>query len=53
MNEAIKEILASDDPRKVSRPKLGKWKGAYGYDVSRDIRILHSVEPKESLVVFL
>ncbi len=53
VNEAIKEILASDDPRQVGRPKLGKWKGACGYDVGRGLRVLYSVEPKGSLVIFL
>jgi addiction module RelE/StbE family toxin len=53
VNEAIREILNSDEPRSLGRPKLGKWKGAYGYDVGRAIRVLYSVEPNERFVTFL
>ena len=45
VNEAIREILNSEEPRTLGRPKLGKWKGAYGYDIGRAIRVLYSVEP--------
>lgn len=53
VNEAVKEILNSEDPRKLGRPKYGKWKGAYGYDIGRAIRILYSVELQKKLVTFL
>jgi addiction module RelE/StbE family toxin len=53
VNEAIRDILNSDEPRSLGRSKFGKWKGAYGYDVGRAIRILYSVEPRESIVTFL
>lgn len=53
VNAAIRDILNADDPRRLGRPKLGKWHGAYGYDVGRAIRVLYSVEPQERLIVFL
>lgn len=53
VNEAVRDILNSDDPGKLGRPKIGKWKGAYGYDIGRAVRVLYSVEPKERLVIFL
>jgi addiction module RelE/StbE family toxin len=53
LNEAIRDILDSDNPMALGRPKYGKWKGAYGYDVGRAIRVLYSVDPHEKIVVFL
>lgn len=50
---AIREIVNADDPRTLGKPKLGKWRGAYGYDVGRAFRVIYSVEPGERLVVFL
>jgi mRNA-degrading endonuclease RelE of RelBE toxin-antitoxin system len=50
---AIRDILNSEDPRRVGRAKLGRWRGAYGYDVGRDVRVLYSLEARERLVVFL
>jgi mRNA-degrading endonuclease RelE of RelBE toxin-antitoxin system len=53
VNQAIKDILNSEDPKSLGRPKLGKWKGAYGYDVGRAIRVLYSLESREGVVTFL
>ncbi|MDG6961935.1 MAG: type II toxin-antitoxin system RelE/ParE family toxin [Nitrososphaerota archaeon] len=53
VNEAISGILNSGNPAALGRPKYGKWKGAYGYDVGRAIRVLYSVDPLERVVVFL
>jgi len=53
VNQAIKEILDSDDPSGLGRLKYGKWKGASGYDIGRAIRILYSVDALEKTVVFL
>jgi len=53
VNEAIKDILDAEEPRRLGRPKLGKWKGAYGYDVGRAIRVLYAVETRENVVTFL
>jgi mRNA-degrading endonuclease RelE of RelBE toxin-antitoxin system len=52
-NLAIRDILDSDNQMTLGRPKYGKWKGAYGYDVGRAIRVLYSVDPHEKTVVFL
>jgi len=53
VNEVIRDILNSNEPRSLGRPKLGKWKGAYGYDVGRSIRVLYAVEPNDRVVTFL
>ena len=53
VNEAIRDIIDSDDPTHLGRPKYGKWKGAYGYNVGRAIRILYSVDWNAKTVTFL
>jgi len=53
VNGAIKDILDAQEPRSLGRPKLGKWRGAYGYDVGRAIRVLYAVENHEKIVTFL
>jgi addiction module RelE/StbE family toxin len=53
VNEAIKDIVDSDNPLSLGRRKHGKWKGAYGYDIGRAIRVLYSVDSREKVVVFL
>ncbi len=53
VDEAIVEIVNVVDPARVGRPKYGKWKGMYGYDIGRAIRILYSVESEDNLVIFL
>jgi addiction module RelE/StbE family toxin len=50
---AIRDILDSENPLTLGRPKYGKWKGAYGYDVGRAVRILYSVNLQEKVVTFL
>ena len=50
---AIRDIIGSDEPRSLGRPKLGKWHGTYGYDVGRDVRVLYSVDDPERRVTFL
>ncbi len=53
VNEAIRSILDSEDPKTLGRLKFGKWQGAYGYDIGRSIRGLYSVEPRQRIVTFL
>lgn len=53
VNEAIKDVLDSDNPVTLGRPKYGKWKGVYGYDVRRATRVLYSVDSRERIMVFL
>jgi len=43
VNQAIREILNSDEPRSLGRPKPGKWKGAYGYDIGGAILIIKAI----------
>jgi len=53
VDTAITDILKAEDQRSLGRPKLGKWAGAFGYDVGRSIRILYSVKQQDRVVVFL
>ena len=53
VNEAIRDITNADDPASLGRPKHGKWRGAYGYDIGRAIRVLYAVDTGERVVTFL
>ena len=53
VDDAIRDILHAEDPKRLGRPKLGKWQGVYGYDVGRAIRVLYTVELRTRSVLFL
>ena len=53
VSEVIKANLDAGNPTHLGRPKYGKWKGAYGYEVGRAIRVLYAVDWNEKLVTFL
>jgi mRNA-degrading endonuclease RelE of RelBE toxin-antitoxin system len=53
VDEAISEILGADDPKGLGRPKLGKWRGAFGYDIGRAVRVFYSVDLPEHRVILL
>ena len=44
VNDAIRDITNADDPANLGKSKHGKWKGAYGYDIGRAIRVLYAVD---------
>ena len=45
--------MSSEDPRKLGYRKVGKWKGAYSYEIGKKIRILYRVRFKDKTIVFL
>jgi mRNA-degrading endonuclease RelE of RelBE toxin-antitoxin system len=53
VDEALAELLESDDPRTLGLRKVGKWKGIYSYEVGRQFRILYDVRPEERIVELL
>lgn len=53
VDEAIKEILKADDPRKLGRAKYGRWRGGFGYDLGRANRVIYYVDSKRKTVIFL
>ncbi|MDA4130131.1 MAG: hypothetical protein OK457_05135 [Thaumarchaeota archaeon] len=52
VNEAKNEILNSSEPLALGIPKFGKWKGAFGYEIGKAIRILYSFDSGERLLSF-
>ena len=53
VDEAILQLLNSDDPTKLGLRKVGKWKGVYSYEIGRQFRLLYSVRFEERVVEFL
>jgi mRNA-degrading endonuclease YafQ of YafQ-DinJ toxin-antitoxin module len=53
VDEAIKRLVASRDPRNLSRPKHGKLRGCYGHDLDFHNRILFMVNPVTHEIHFL
>jgi len=53
VDEAILQLLNSEDPTKLGLRKVGKWKGVYSYEVGRQFRLLYGVRFKEGVVELL
>ncbi|MGB9659601.1 MAG: type II toxin-antitoxin system mRNA interferase toxin, RelE/StbE family [Nitrososphaerales archaeon] len=53
VDEAIIQLIGSEDPRKLGYRKIGKWKGVYSYEIGRKIRILYRVRFKDRTIIFL
>lgn len=53
VDEAILQLLSSDDPTKLGLRKVGRWKGVYSYEIGRQFRLLYSVRFEERVVVLL
>lgn len=53
VDEAILDLLNSDDPRELGLRKVGRWKGVYSYELGRQFRILYYVKFDERVVQFL
>lgn len=53
VDEAILQLLNSDDPAKLGLGKVGKWKGVYSYEIGRQFRLLYSVRFEERVVELL
>lgn len=52
-DEAIDQLLESEDPSKLGLRKVGRWKGVYSYEIGRQFRLLYSVRFDEHTIVFL
>ena len=52
-NNALEGLSKAEDPRTLGEVKYGKWKGAYGFDVGRQYRILYAVDFKTKSIILL
>lgn len=43
MNQALRELAESDDPRSLGVRKAGKWKGVFTYEIGTRYRIFYKV----------
>ena len=53
VDDAIKELVKSDDPRTLGRRKHGAIRTCYGHDMDQENRILYSVNLTEGKLYFL
>ena len=53
VNKALEDLSNTEDPRTLGEAKYGKWKGAYGYDIGRQYRILYGVDFKTRSIILL
>ena len=53
VDEALLQLIDSDDPRELGSRKIGKWKGAYSYEIGRQFRILYSVRLEKHTIELL
>ena len=53
VNNALGSLSDAEDPRTLGEAKYGKWKGAYGYDIGRQYRILYTVDYKTRSIILL
>jgi mRNA-degrading endonuclease RelE of RelBE toxin-antitoxin system len=51
-DEAIVQLLESEDPTKLGLRKVGPWKGVYSYEIGRQFRLLYQVRFEDHTVVF-
>jgi len=50
---AMEELCKSNNPKNLGRLKRGKLEGTYGYDISKDCRILYTVDEALKVINFL
>lgn len=43
VDQALRELAESEDPRLLGVRKIGKWKGVLTYEIGRRYRIFYSV----------
>ena len=53
VDEAIKQLVNSNDPRTLGRLKSGKIQGCYGHDIDFHNRILYAVDLAGKEIRFL
>ena len=52
-DDAMAQLLESDDPAELGLRKVGRWKGVYSYEVGRQFRILYTVRFEDRTILFL
>jgi mRNA-degrading endonuclease RelE of RelBE toxin-antitoxin system len=52
VDQALAQLLESEDPTELGLRKVGRWKGVYSYEIGRQFRILYQVRPEDHTVVF-
>jgi len=53
VDEAIEQLMGSDDPTVLGVRKIGQWKGAYTYEIGRRYRIFYIVLFQQRTIEFL
>jgi addiction module RelE/StbE family toxin len=44
MEQAIQELVESEDPRKLGHRLHGRWEGYYSYEIGSQFRIIYRVD---------
>ena len=52
-DEAMAQLLESEDPTRLGLRKVGRWKGVYSYEIGRQFRLLYTVRFEDHTIVFL
>ena len=53
VDEAMEQLLDSDDPRRLGLRKVARWEGAYSYEIVRQFRVLYSIKLEARTIIFL
>ena len=53
VEEAIKQLMESEDPERLGEYKRGRFLGCYAYDIGRRYRILYLVERETNTIWLL
>ena len=53
VDQAILQLLNSEDPTRLGLRKVGRWKGVYSYEIGRQFRLLYSVMSADNVVELL
>jgi addiction module RelE/StbE family toxin len=53
IDDAITELMQSDNPALIAIRKIGKWKGVYTYEIGKRYRIFYTVQFEQRTICFL
>ena len=53
IDDAIMQLMQSDDPASLGIRKIGKWKGTYTYEIGRRYRIFYTIQFEQRTIHFL
>ena len=53
VDQAILQLLSSDDPTELGLRKVGRWKGVYSYEIGKQFRLLYVVSFEERVIELL